>query len=218
MGMPAGPPVGAPLRADARPIRLMCVEHRPLICDALAALLNAHKDMRFVASASTVEEAVRLYRDARPDVVLMDTGLPQLLEHDLIAALRKEDPDVAVVAFTLTDVAEAQEAARAGARGWVLPTMTGRDLLATIRRVYRREPAPPVSTGQVASLDAGLTERELDVLRHIATGARNTDVAMTLGIGSETVKGHVRNILEKLGARSRAQAVAIAIRRGLFRR
>lgn len=174
--------------------------------------------MRFVATASTVADAIRLYRDARPDVVLFDAGLPQPPGEDLIAALRDENPDVRIVAFTLNDVAEANEAARAGARGCIMPDMNGRDLVATIRRVHRGERAASGVGGPGAVIDAALTERELDVLRNIASGARNTDVAVTLGIGSETVKGHVRNILEKLGARSRAQAVAIAIRRGLFRK
>jgi len=201
-------------------IRILCVDDHPLVREGLAAVINSQPDMQLLGQASNVQEALQEFRKGQPDVTLMDVRLPGESGIDAVEAIRREFPAARIIMLTTFEGdAEIQRALQAGARAYLLKSMPPKELLAAIRQVHAGKKQIPA---QVAARlaehlsDEELTEREIEVLREIAGGNRNRDIAEKLFITEETVKVHIKHIMEKLGANDRTQAVAIGLRRGII--
>jgi len=205
---------------EQEPIRVLCVDDHPLMREGIAAMIRSQPDLRLAGEAASGGEAIRRHRELRPDVTLMDLRLPDMSGIDAVIAIRGEHPDARVVVLTTFEGdMEIQRALRAGARGYLLKSMPPAELVAAIREVHagRKRIPPAVATRLAEHLgEEDLTARELEVLDRIAAGGRNRDVAEELSISEETVKVHVKHIMEKLGARDRTEAVAIAVQRGFI--
>jgi DNA-binding NarL/FixJ family response regulator len=201
-------------------IRVLSVDDHPLLREGIAAVVNSAADMVVVAQAATGHEAVRVFRDQLPDVTLMDLRLPDMSGIDALITIRETAPDARILMLTTFEGdVEVQRALAAGARGYLLKSTPPEDLLQAVRLVHAgRKRIPPDVAANLAEhfSDEALTEREVDVLRHIGTGNRNRDIAVRLSISEDTVKVHVKHIMEKLGASDRTQAVTIAVRRGII--
>ena len=202
------------------PIRVLTVDEDPLVREGLTAVIGKETGMLVVAQASNSREAMDRFRAFRPDVVTLDLLLPDLPGDDLAGRLLHEFPDARILAITRArgDVSLLR-ALKAGVRGFVLKGMSNQELLDAIRQVYAGKKVIP---RQVASTlaehhgDEGLTAREDQVLRLVAHGNRNKQVASQLAIADETVRMHMKNILSKLTANDRTHAVTIALSRGVF--
>lgn len=201
-------------------IRVLSVDDHPLMREGIAAIVNSQPDMLMAAQASTGGEAAGVFRDHRPDVTLMDLRLPDMSGIDAMIAIRTEFPEARVIMLTTFEGdVDIQRALAAGARGYMLKSMPPKELLEGIRQVHAgKKRVPPEVAAQLAEhmADESLTVREIDVLKHLAGGNRNRDIADLLSISEETVKVHVKHVMEKLGASDRTQAVAIAVRRGII--
>lgn len=205
---------------DQTPIKILCVDDHPLVREGLAAVINSQPDMVLLAQASNAQEALQEFRAKQPDVTLMDLRLPGQSGIDAVIAIRSEFPDARIVMLTTFEGdVEIQRALEAGARGYLLKSMPPKDLLEVIRQVHggkKRIPAQIAAQLAEHLSDEALTGREIEVLSQIAGGNRNRDIAEKLFITEETVKVHIKHIMEKLGASDRTQAVAIGIRRGII--
>jgi|ERR1700722_8044225 DNA-binding NarL/FixJ family response regulator len=201
-------------------IRVLCVDDHPLMREGIAAVIRNEPDMLLVAEASTGHEAIEGYRQYRPDITLMDLRLPDIGGIDAMVAIRTEFADARVIMLTTFEGdVEIHRALEAGARGYMLKSMPRKQLVEMIRKVHtgKKQVPPEVAARLVEYLgDETLSEREIEVLRKIAGGNRNSDIAELLFISEETVKGHIKHIMEKLGAGDRTEAVAIGIRRGII--
>jgi DNA-binding NarL/FixJ family response regulator len=202
------------------PIRVLTVDDHPICLEGIAALLENKPDIVLIAEATNGREAIERFREHRPDVTLMDLQMPVMNGIDAIIAIRSEFPDARIVVLTTYkgDV-QATRALEAGATGYLLKSALRKELLDTIRTVHagRRGILPEVALAMAEHHGAdSLTEREIEVLRHVVEGNANKIVASQLRISEETVKGHVRSILAKLGANDRTHAVTIAIKRGII--
>ena len=201
-------------------IRVFSVDDHALLREGIAAIITNEPDMVLVAQASTGREAVQQFQKYQPDVTLMDLRLPDMSGIDAMIAIRAEAPDARIIVLTTFEGdVEMQRALQAGARGYLLKTMPPRDLVAAIRQVHAgRKSIPTEVAAQLAEhlSDEALTAREIDVLSRVAGGNRNRDIADELEISEETVKVHMKHIMEKLGASDRTGAVAIAVRRGII--
>ena len=201
-------------------IRVLSVDDHPLLRAGIAAIIDSQDDMVMVAQASTGREAIRLFREHRPDVTLMDLRMPDLSGIDALIAIRNEFPEARVVMLTTFEGdVEIQRSLAAGARGYVLKNLPPKELVDVVRQVHAgRKRIPQEIAAQLADhiADELLTQRELDVLHHVAGGNRNREIAERLSISEETVKVHVKHIMEKLGASDRTAAVTIAVRRGII--
>jgi DNA-binding NarL/FixJ family response regulator len=201
-------------------IRVLSVDDHPLLREGIAALVNAESDMKLVAEATNGQEAIEKFRSQRPDVTLMDLQMPALNGIDAIIGIRSEFPNARIIVLT-TYAGDVQvlRALKAGARGYILKGHVRIELLDTIRAVHAgQKRIPPEVAAELAehATDESLSSREIDVLRLIAGGNANKEIAGQLSIGEETVKGHVTNILAKLGANDRTHAVTLALRRGII--
>jgi len=205
---------------EAARIRVLSVDDHPLLREGIGALVNAQPDMELVAQAATGRAAVEQYRAQRPDVTLMDLRLPDMSGVDALAAIRAEFSEARIVMLTTFEGdVEIQRALAAGARGYLLKSMPPAELIEAIRQVHAGRKRIPNDVAAQLAEHAGeetLTPRETEVLRHIAEGNRNKDIADRLFISEETVKVHVKHVMDKLGASDRTEAVAIAIRRGII--
>jgi DNA-binding NarL/FixJ family response regulator len=201
-------------------IRILSVDDHPLLREGLAAIINNQQDMLLVAHACNAQEAIQQYRTHRPDVTLMDLRLPDKSGIDALIAVRAEFPEARVIMLTTFEGdVEIQRALEAGARGYMLKSMPPKELVEVIRQVHagkKRIPAQLAAQLAEHMSDEDLTPREVEVLNQIAGGNRNRDIAEKLFITEETVKVHIKHIMEKLGASDRTQAVAIGVRRGII--
>jgi DNA-binding NarL/FixJ family response regulator len=199
-------------------VKIMVVDDHPFLREGIAAAVNGQLDMMLVGEAATGEEAIERYGQLRPDVVLMDLNLPGMSGTDAMQAILKQFPAARIVVLTAYrgDV-QALKAFRAGAVGYLLKNMLRKELLDTIRVVSSgRKRIPDEIAAELGrhSLDDELTERELEVLRKVAKGTPNKLIAAELELAEPTVKSHLKNIFQKLGANDRTHAVTIAISRG----
>lgn len=201
-------------------IRVMSVDDHPLLREGLAALINNQRDMALVAQATNAQEAIAQFRKHQPDVTLMDLRLPDKNGIEALIAIRAEFPEAKVVMLTTFEGdVEIQRALEAGAQGYILKSMPPKEIIEVILQVHAgKKRIPSQIAAQLAEhiSDEALTDREVEVLSQIAGGNRNRDIAEKLFITEETVKVHIKHIMEKLGASDRTQAVAIGLRRGII--
>ena len=206
--------------STSNPIRIMSVDDHPLIRQGIAGLVSLQPDLLLVAEASTGREAVQLFRVHHPDITLMDIQMPEMSGLDAISAIRSEFADARIIVLTTySGDVQALRAMQAGARAYLLKDTLHRELLETIRAVYSGKKAlSPEVSFQLAEhvADDPLTPAEVRVLRLIAEGQANKEIANQLSLSEETVKGQVRNILSKLGVKDRTQAAMIGLKRGII--
>jgi DNA-binding NarL/FixJ family response regulator len=202
------------------PIRVFSVDDHPLLREGIAALVNSQPDMVLIGQGATGAEAVQLFKEQLPDVTLLDLRLPDMSGIDVLIAIRSQFPEARIIMLTTFEGdVEIQRALQAGARGYLLKNMPPTELLEVIRHVHAgKKRIPPEIASQLLEhmADEVLTEREIEVLRQVADGNRNREIAELLFISEETVKVHIKHIMEKLGASDRTQAVSIGLRRGII--
>jgi len=201
-------------------IRVLSVDDHPVVREGIAALMARQSDMELIAEASNGREAIEQFRMHHPDVTLMDLQMPEMGGIDALSAIRGEFPDARIIVLTsyAGDI-QVSRALKAGARAYLLKDMLRKELLETIRAVHAGQKR--VSSEVAAEIaehatDEILTPRETDVLRLIAGGKANKEIAAQLGLTEQTVKSHVKNILGKLGANDRTHAVTTALKRGII--
>lgn len=205
---------------DSNSIRILTVDDHPLFRQGIAALLGTQKDMHLIAEASNGREAVQLYRKHHPDITLMDFQMPDMNGLDATIAIRHEFPEARIILLTTyTGDVQVLRAMQAGARAYLLKNLLDKELLDTIRAVHAgRKTLSAEASFELAehATDEALTAGEVDVLRLIAEGNSNKQIASLLSITEETVKGRVKNILSKLGANDRTHAAMIGVKRGII--
>jgi DNA-binding NarL/FixJ family response regulator len=201
-------------------IKVLSVDDHALLREGIAALVNAESDMKLIAEASNGQDAIEKFRLHRPDVTLMDLQMPALNGIDAIIGIRNEFPNARIIVLTTySGDVQVLRALRAGAQGYILKGHVRRELLDTIRAVHAgQKRIPPEVAAELAEhvLKDELSSREIDVLRLIAMGNANKEIAGQLAIAEETVKSHVTKILAKLDANDRTHAVTIGLKRGII--
>jgi DNA-binding NarL/FixJ family response regulator len=201
-------------------IRILSIDGHPVVRAGIGAIISGQADMSLASAVATGKEGIEAYRAARPDITLLDLQLPDLSGIEVLIGIRSEFPDARIIisATFLRDV-EIRRALKAGAYGYLLKSVPPQQMLETIRRVHSGNKCIPreIVAGLAEHLsDDNLSEREIEVLRHVADGNRNRDIGEKLFIAEETVKVHLKRIMGKLGARDRTHSVAIAARRGFL--
>ena len=202
------------------PIRVICIDDHPLILAGVRSMLQAEADMLYIGGAATGEEGVAMFRTNRPDVTLVDLRLKGTSGTEAIATIRKEFPEARIIAMTTyKGDADVHSALAAGANGYILKDLMHKDLVYAIHRIYEGGRwIAPEAAAQLAenSPRIELTSRELEVLRFLASGNRNKEIAGALSVAEDTIKFHVKSILGKLGVNDRTHAVTTAIKRGIL--
>jgi DNA-binding NarL/FixJ family response regulator len=201
-------------------IRVLMVDDHPLLSEGLATVIQNQHDMLAVGQASSGREAIQRFDECAPDVTLMDLRLPDMSGIDAMMAIRSKFSQARfIILTTFAGDAEIQRALEAGARAYVLKTMPPNELVDVIRQVHAGKKKIPSEIAVYLAehySDERLTPREVDILRQLAGGNRNRDIAEKLFIAEETVKAHLKHIMEKLHANDRTQAVSIGVRRGII--
>jgi DNA-binding NarL/FixJ family response regulator len=208
------------MSTETSSIRILAVDDHPLVRQGIAGLVAVQPDMTLVGEASNGSDAIQQFREQRPDITLMDLQMPEMNGIDAIIAIRNEFPDARLIVLT-TYVGDVQilRALKAGARAYLLKNLLHKELLDTIRAVHAgKKTMSPDASYQLAehATDDALTPGEISVLRLIAAGNANKQIADQLSITEETVKGRVKNILSKLGANDRTHAATIGMKRGII--
>ncbi len=201
-------------------ISVLIVDDHPLLREGVAAVLGGEDDIRIAGEARDGAEAVALFAQLKPDVVLMDLQMPVMDGVQAITAIRAQAPDARIVVLTTYagDV-QALRALKAGASGYLLKSSLRRELVDAIRAVHsgRRSLHPEIAHEiAVHAVGEALSERETDVLQRVSTGQANKEIARALSLSEDTVKGHLRSIFGKLGVTDRTQAVTVGHRRGII--
>lgn len=200
-------------------ISILCVDDHPLFQSGIRYLVESRSDMELVGLASTAVEGIELARQHMPDVILMDLRLPDMSGIAAIVRIREQRPDARILMLTTFEGdVEVQRALSAGAHAYMLKSSSPEELVSAIQHVHAgKKYLPPQLAVELAQhVGDAVTAREVSVLKLIAAGNRNRDIAEQLCIAEDTVKGHIKHIMEKLGARDRTQAVAIALQRGII--
>jgi DNA-binding NarL/FixJ family response regulator len=202
------------------PIRILAADDHALVRKGIRLLISAEPDMRLVAEASSGREALQEFRTHRPDITLMDLQMPEMNGVETIIAIRGEYPNARIIVLTTySGDVQVIRALNAGARGYLLKGKISTELLDTIRAVHagQKRVSPEVAAALAEHTgDEQLSVREIEVLRLIASGNANKEIAAQLSIGEDTVKRHVTNILDKLHANDRTHAVTIGLKRGII--
>ena len=205
---------------DPKLIRILTVDDHPLLREGIAALVASQSDMEVVAEAANGREALEQFRKHHPNITLMDLQMPEMKGVDAMIAIRGEFPEARIIVLTTyTGDVQVLRALKAGARAYLLKGLLRKELLETIRAVHAGQKRVSPELAADLAEHAGeefLSAREIEVLRLIAEGNANKQIADQLLIAEETVKGHVKNILAKLSARDRTHAVTIGIKRGII--
>jgi len=208
------------MSGGSSPIRILAVDDHPLVREGIAGLIGVQADMTLIAEAGNGRDAIQQFRTHRPDVTLMDLQMPEMNGLDTLIAIRTEFPEARVIMLTTYEGdVHILRALKAGAQGYLLKNTLHSELLRTIRAVHagKRSLSPEVSF-QIADhmSDDGLTPAEIAVLRLIAAGNANKEIADQLGVTEDTVKGRVKSILSKLDANDRTHAAIIGLKRGII--
>jgi DNA-binding NarL/FixJ family response regulator len=210
-----------PEAPDRTRIRILSLDSHPLFREGIARIIREEPDMALVSQASTVQEAIQQYREHRPDITLMETQLPDLGGIEALIAIRAEFPAARILVLTASDRdVEVQRALKAGASGYLLKNTPPSELLQEIRKVHSGQKVVQAELAAKLAEHIGeetLSARELEVLALVAAGNRTRDIGEQLCIAEETVKVHLKHIREKVGAKDRTEAIAIAVRRGIIR-
>jgi DNA-binding NarL/FixJ family response regulator len=208
------------MSAGSSPIRILTVDDHPLFRNGISALLATQPDMFLVAEASNGREAIQQFRAQRPDITLMDLQMPEINGVDAMIVICGEFPEARIIMLTTyTGDVQVLRAMKIGARGYLLKSMLDKELLTTIRAVHAgKKTLSAEASYELAEhvTDEALTSAEVDVLRLIAAGNANKEIAALLSVTEETVKGRVKNILGKLGAKDRTHAAMIGVKRGII--
>jgi len=202
-------------------ITVLCVDDHPLVLDGIMQKINRQPDMTVVATATDGKQAVDLFKRHRPDVTVMDLQLPGMSGLDAIQAIRSENPKARIVVLTMYQGDEdIFRALKSGAATYLLKDTPSDELVRAVRDVHHGLSSLPANVAQrlaTRPFDEGLTSRGMEVLRLLAAGMRNKEIAAALDISQETVQGHVKKILRTLEVNDRTAAVTVAIRRGIIR-
>jgi DNA-binding NarL/FixJ family response regulator len=206
--------------ASSKSIRILVADDHPLLRSGIAALLGTQADLGLIAEASNGKEAVEKFRALRPDITLMDLQMPEMNGLDAMIAILREFPEARIIVLTTyTRDVEVLRAMKVGARAYLLKTLLDKELLDTIRAVHAgKKMLAAEASYELAehSTDDDLTPGEVEVLRLIAAGNANKEIAAQLSLTEDTVKGRVKNILSKLGANDRTHAAMIGVKRGII--
>ena len=201
-------------------IRVLCVDDHPIVREGLASILGLQTDMEMIGGTGSGAEALEFFRKMQPDITLVDLRLPDMSGHELTRQILAQSSNARVIALTSFEGdADIERALAAGARGYVVKGMVREELLGAIRAVHAGKKHVHGSVAEKLAEHLGsekLSERELQVLREMAAGKRNKEIGAELSIAEDTVKMHVKNILEKLQVSDRTEAVTVALRRGIL--
>lgn len=208
------------MSAAASPIRILAVDDHPLVRQGIAGLIGVQPDMALVGEASNGREAIQEFRKHQPDVTLMDLQMPEMNGLDALLAIRNEFPHAKIIVLTTyAGDMQIRRALKAGAQAYLLKNTLHKELMETIRAVHAgRKALSPEASYEIAehATDDALTPAEISVLRLIAAGNANKQIADQLSITEETVKSRVKSILSKLGANDRTHAAMIGLKRGII--